>query len=523
MEKTRQWPQNKTSETPPCRCQQSLLPNAIQAPLMTSSSKQRINLVWFKRDLRLQDHAPLLAASQEDLPVLLMYVFEPMLLADDHYDVRHWRFVWESLQDMRRQLKSCGGDLHISTLSISETLKHIQQKYVINTIFSHEETGLNLTYERDKRMQAWCRAQGVEWLEFPTGAVVRGLQDRADWDRAWKKVMRAEIQSISLNEIQWLILPDVVDKATAVDWQDPNPNFQAGGPQQAQQTLDSFFDQRGQQYHQLISKPEHSRTACSRMSPYLAWGNISLRDMYQQLLSHWNRPYWRRALAALSSRLHWHCHFIQKFESECRMEFEPLNRGFDAIPYRDDVDVGADVTKWERGQTGFPLVDACMRCLHETGYINFRMRAMLVSFFCHNLRIDWRHGVKYLARMFLDFEPGIHYAQFQMQAGLMGVNTVRIYNVTKQALDHDPEGYFIKSWVPELKPVPDMQVHEPWLLTALEQQLYGFDVQHDYHSPCVDIQSSARQSRELLYGWRKKAQAKSEIKRILAQHVRARK
>ncbi|WP_395375999.1 deoxyribodipyrimidine photo-lyase/cryptochrome family protein [Marinicella sp. W31] len=490
---------------------------------MTASVKQKINVVWFKRDLRLSDHEPLLAASQDGLPVLLIYVFEPMLLADAHYDVRHWRFVWQSVKDMRQQLKPLGGDIHVSVQSMSEALKNIQQVYVIEKIFSHQEIGLNLTYERDKHMQKWCAKQGIEWHESPTGAVVRGLKDRSDWDKDWKKIMRAEIQDIPLKAIQWVSIADVMDDSLFNQWQQPNLHFQMGGSEQAMQTLDSFFEERGQHYHKLISKPEHSRTACSRMSPYLAWGNISLREMYQQLLSHWNRPYWRRALAALSSRLHWHCHFIQKFESECRMEFEPLNRGFDAISYRDDCDVEADLHKWKYGQTGFPLVDACMRCLHETGYINFRMRAMLVSFLCHNLRIDWRRGVKHLARMFLDFEPGIHYAQFQMQAGLMGVNTVRIYNVNKQAKDHDPEGQFIKRWVSELSAIPDIQVHEPWLLTALEQQLYGFDIHRDYHMPCVDIQSSARESRQLLYGWRKKPQAQAEIGRILAQHVRVRK
>ena len=482
--------------------------------------KTPINLVWLKRDLRTTDHAPLLAASQAGDPLLIIYVFEPSLVEDRHYDVRHWRFVWQSLSCMRNRLQAFGGDLHISTQSLSTTLKHIQKKHLIKNIFSHEEVGIQQTFARDKRMRLWCRHHQINWHESPTGAVIRGLVDRSQWDAAWKKTMRAEIQPIDLSRIQWQKLPDQVDDTLVAQWQQAEDQFQPGGADQAQRCLESFFEDRGQHYHKLISKPQASRSSCSRMSPYLAWGNISLRDMYQQLLRHWNRPLWRRALVGLSSRMHWHCHFIQKFESECRMEFEALNRGYEAIPYRQGSSAEADLIKWKTGQTGYPLVDACMRCLHQTGYINFRMRAMLVSFLCHNLHLDWRRGVKHLARMFLDFEPGIHYPQFQMQAGLMGVNTVRIYNVTKQAIDQDPNGNFIKRWVPELQPIPDTQVHQPWLLTALEEQLYNFNVERDYYLPCVDIQATARIARNLLYGWREKSEVRAEIRRILAKHVR---
>ncbi|MCX7554586.1 deoxyribodipyrimidine photo-lyase [Marinicella sp. S1101] len=484
--------------------------------------KPAINVLWLKRDLRLVDHEPLLCASQHDLPLLVIYVFEPELINDKHYSTRHWRFIWQSLQALNAQLSKYQTSIHISTHAVINTLEYIHKHHAISNLFSHEEVGIDLTFQRDKVVKSWCDAHQIKWQEFQNGSVIRGLKSRQHWDKAWNQYMRSEIKPIDLAGIRWVQLADRLDPEYPKRWQHNDPEFQTGGSTHAQDTLNSFFTERGQKYHMLISKPEASRHSCSRMSPYLAWGNISLRSMYQQLLGHWNKPYWRRALAGLSSRLHWHCHFIQKFESESRMEFEALNRGYKAITYRDGPAAKADLDRWKQGQTGFPLVDACMRCLHQTGYINFRMRAMLVSFLCHNLRLDWRDGVEHLASLFLDFEPGIHYAQFQMQAGLMGVNTVRIYNVVKQSKDHDPEGTFIKKWLPELSNIPAVQIHEPWLLTAMEQQFYAFDLKRDYHEPCVDIQASAKESRTLLYGWRKKAPVQAEIKRILATHVRPR-
>lgn len=528
------------------------------APIGTTQDYSGVALVWLKRDLRLSDHEPLLKASRPGLPVLLLYITEPLLLQDPHYDLRHWRFIRQSIDDMQHDLsqvsvstdaqsarKAACEDLSgsagqpfapeilVLTGEVTQVLSALQYAlnqlgHRISDLFSYEETGLYCTYQRDVNVRAWCQSFRTDWHESPSDAVIRGLSQRHSWDKHWNKVMRAPLAGIELHQVHWLN-PALLHHCEALshyqfqwpaDWLEDQNAFQKGGASQARQTLNSFFEHRGQKYHKQLSSPSLSQQACSRLSPYLAWGCISLRETYQTLLQHWSVPGWRRALSALSSRLHWHCHFIQKFESECRMEMEPINTGYQYFPFDQSSTSEQRLRAWQNGQTGYPMVDACMAALKNTGYINFRMRAMLVSFLCHHLMIDWRRGVHHLARYFLDFEPGIHYAQFQMQAGVTGINTLRIYNPVKQSLDQDATGIFIRQWLPALKDLPDELLHQPWLMTPMEQQMFECYLGRDYPHPIVDIEQTGRAARTLFWQWRSRADVRQEGQRILQRHVR---
>ncbi|WP_061007664.1 deoxyribodipyrimidine photo-lyase [Vibrio sp. CUB2] len=484
---------------------------------------QTINLVWLKRDLRLTDHTPLQRALSSEHPTVLLYIVEPMLLDDPHYSARHWRFIWQSLQDMNETLSARGHQVSVMSGSAIDFLSAIQNQFNINAIFSHQEIGLDCTFERDKQVSEWLQSQGVPWREFEHGAVIRGAKDRLGWDKHWDTVMRAEIEDIDLESAS-LITLDVdalgCSFAPPPSWLEKIKGMQTGGSSLAWQTMEDFFQRRGRDYYRSISSPTASRTACTRLSPYLAWGNISLREVYQYLLKHWQVAGFRRSLIALSSRLHWHCHFMQKFESECEMEFRCVNKAYEPLLHQANVRDAALLDAWKSGTTGIPLIDACMRCLHHTGYINFRMRAMLVSFLTHHMNMDWRDGVTHLAQLFLDFEPGIHYPQFQMQAGVTGTNTIRIYNPTKQAQEHDAGGEFIHKWIPELAMVPTPLLFEPWKMTAMETVMYQLDPDSRYLAPVVNVEASAKAARERLWAWRKRTEVKVEGARILAQHVR---
>ena len=201
---------------------------------------------------------------------------------------------------------------------------------------------------------------------------------------------------------------------------------------------------------------------------------------------------------------------------EDRMEFENINRGYDALQKSENQYF---IKQWQLGKTGYPLVDACMRCVCETGYLNFRMRAMVVSFLTHQLFQHWKEGALFLAQQFLDFEPGIHYPQFQMQAGVTGMNTVRMYNPVKQSQDHDAQGVFIKQWVPALANVPVTLIHEPWKLSEIEQELYQVKMGVDYPYPLVDLESAGKLAREKIWGHRKQSLVQTESKRIVLKHT----
>lgn len=483
-------------------------------------NKETINIVWFKRDLRLEDNEAIYNSLHSDFKVLLLYVFEPLLIQDPHYSKRHWDFIKESIIDINLSLDPYNTKILTLESDIIAACNQIQNHYRINTIYSHKETGISVTYDRDKTFTRYCKNNFIQWEENNNNGVQRGLTNRTNWIENWNTYMDSEIFQFSPKSDSFLNTLEI-DTLESY-FQIPQLNtedqklFQKGGTKMAWKYADTFFHDRHKSYMFNISKPHESRTSCSRLSPYISWGNVSVRQIYQSAKRTLERTNNKRQLNAFISRLRWQAHFIQKFEMEDIMEKASINKGYHKLKKSISEDYQ---TAWREGQTGFPLVDASMRCLNTTGYINFRMRALLVSFFTHILWQPWQDASQHLSRNFLDFEPGIHFPQLQMQAGETGINNPRIYNPIKNSIDHDAEAVFIKKWVPELAHLDLPFVHEPYLMTTLEQQFYNFKLGEDYPAPIVDVKSRRKHASDILWSMRNQKLVQKENERILAKHT----
>ena len=498
-------------------------------------------VVWFKRDLRWHDHAPLasaaLWASTNGAMVLPLWVHEPELWLQPDLAPQHAGFAQECLHDLDRWITQDGGKLCCLRADMLAALQALQAQIGAFVLVSHEESGNGWTFARDRAVGAWCVAQGIEWREFPCNGVVRRLSALGGRDR-WSRLKAARMDAPVIappQAVRWLDwqragLP--VDNAHGEVRSAPLvgdlPGRKQGGRAAAEIELASFLERRGQHYRFEMSSPVTAAQTCSRISAHLAWGSLSIRECLQavgarrmalQAMPAEDRPTgFLQSLRSYEGRLHWHCHFIQKLESEPAIEFRNVNRGFDGLRNESgrvsDLSVEAQqrLVAWCSGDTGYPFVDACMRSLLATGWINFRMRAMLMSFASYQLWLHWRHTGLHLARAFTDYEPGIHWSQCQMQSGVTGINTIRIYCPVKQSRDQDPSGAFIRAWVPALQDaatVPDAFIHEPWRMPIPPS---------GYPAPIVELKAATLAAKNLIYPKKAEPGVQAQALQVFDKH-----
>jgi deoxyribodipyrimidine photo-lyase len=414
-------------------------------------------LIWYQRDLRVEDH-PALCLGAGLGPVLPLYIAEPEAWAQPDASARQWAFVAETLAGLRRDLAGLGAPLVVRVGDAAEVLARLCKQNAITQIISHKTTGNAWAQARNARVRDWAKMAGIDWIE---------LAQTADADEAPPALrMVAGIE------------PGVIPNARALRMAvDDCPHRQIGGRAQGLAVMDSFLGHRGIGYSRTTGSPMIAERACSRLSAYLAIGALSKREVglaVQARIDANAGADWGPSLRAFMTR-------VTARAGKTSVTDLPA-----AAPDSARLDA------WRKGQTGLPYLDACMRYLIAAGWINDPSRAMLASVAVHHLGLDWQAVGQALARRFTDYDPAIHWPQMQRLAGVSS-QRARLIDPIKQGQQHDPNGAFTRRWVPELAGVPDDFLQTPWKWTGA-QTVLG----RRYPEPVVDIATAARDARALL-------------------------
>ena len=488
----------------------------------------KVDIVWFKRDFRLEDHAPINAVATSNNDFLGIFIVEPSRLREQDTDPIHVDWEIKCAVELQSRIRKLGGEMLILHDEVINAFEKLKTKYLILNVYSHEEIGTEWSYHRDIKFGKWCKTNKLNWKEFPTNAVVRKLNNRDNWyklrtERLGQEIIPAPTKLKFDNELEMDSISSV--REIGIIPRELRDEYKPG-EFKAKKNLDTFLNERGMNYRYEMSSPITGENSCSRLSHYISAGCITIKQItkiankrvaYLKTLEKTDsRKKWIASINSFKSRLAWHCHFIQKLELQPTLGSKAMNYILDKRLKRELNSERFD--RWSKGDTGWPFFDACMRQLIATGWINFRMRAMLMSVASYTLWLPWKETGNYLARQFIDYEPGIHWSQVSMQSGTTGINTIRAYSILKQSTDHDPDGVYIRKWVPELRNIPTHYIHEPWKMTGEMQSQLKCVIGDDYPLPIIDEKKSRLEGVNRSYKARGNPEVRKTSRRINKKH-----
>jgi deoxyribodipyrimidine photo-lyase len=433
-----------------------------------------MNIVLFNNDLRISDHQPLTEAARAG-EVLPVYVVDPSQWNDTPLSARHFQFVVESLDELSKAIEGKGGKLFLGIGEIETVLDNLLDTYDSMSLFTHNDNWL-----LDK-MKKWAKQnhqllfsygpelENVHGKHFNTclnsylKEPVAEVPDRIDLPSKTPDFLFADYKKLQSHKV----------KGTKIRF------GQQGGEMKAIETLDSFLEGRFANYIDNQQKPLPSSLSSSRLSAYITWGNISVRTIYQKTdgkLQACELEEDEKQLAEFLAKLTARVKICSMKIQHQQLEDErKIKRKWNEEWFQ----------RWLQGRTGIPIIDASMRSLDKTGWMNFSLRAMVTSFIANTLLLDEKKLSTALAELYLDYEPAVHDHYIQQQAGMKG--KMKIIDPVKVGRQLDPDGTFIRRYIPELSKLPDGYVHEPWLYPAFYQL--------GYEAPMVDVKKAYKNAR----------------------------
>jgi deoxyribodipyrimidine photo-lyase len=431
--------------------------------------KFKNSIMWFRRDLRLEDNTALSAAIAESENVFPIFIFDRNILHHLPPDDRRVSFIWESLESMNECLaKKNAGTIHYTFGKPDETISQIISQNKINAVFCNHDYE-PAAIQRDDRIRRLCERSGVAFhtykdqVVFEKSEIIKSDGSPYKIFTAYKNAWQAQLeqqpdsfldsQPFGWKKIKRLNTSD--GSVTRLDQIGFNKtgNIILGGESEAISGWKSFSSKFLADYEKNRDLPGVDKT--SHLSPYLRFGNISIRRLVRQL-----KDQKAKGAQVFLSELIWREFFMMILFHFPHVVKSAFNAQYDNIPWQNRKDW---FKQWCQGETGFPIVDAGMRQLNETGFMHNRVRMITASFLVKHLHIDWRWGEKYFAEKLLDFELSSNNGNWQWAAGT-GVDAApyfRILNPVTQSKKFDPQGIYIKRWVKELRGCEEKFVHDP--------------------------------------------------------------
>jgi deoxyribodipyrimidine photo-lyase len=410
-------------------------------------------LVWFRRDLRIVDHLPLYRAASRGA-VIPVFVFDRALLHHPETSPARVEFMLDCLAALDQELRSRGGRLILRYGDPVEVLPQLVREVEADGIYAHIDFERIYGRVRDARLNCCLERDGIKIRWFEPAATTSALIPYPHYRTLWFKEMDADLVPVPPRisvppDVVGEPLPKLADLGLMADGK-PIPQ---GGIEPARALLRQFLAEKTDRYYWQLSYP--GAEATSGLSPYIKFGVISIRECYQTAKALKSDDFrLQRSQSQFIARLRWGSGFTQRFRYMPQLEVRSLYQVFDDDGWFFDDGL---YEAWQQGQTGFPIVDAAARCLLETGgwkQLNFRVRALYSSFLSNLLGMDWRFGALHFMRHLIDGDCPIDHYQWAMQSGVthcVDKTWTRIYNPEQVAVDRcDPEGAFIKHWVPEV-------------------------------------------------------------------------